>query len=315
VVKYYRVNSNNIEEIDAIESGCWINIYPPFNHDAIKEISDKLGIYIEYFTDALDIDEQSRYEQDDDTKFILLNTPVRNDDLVENRASFITIPISIILKDDYIITTSLFKNPVIDSIINQTRKNIEIVDKKSFVLLLFEKNVSFFLYYLKHINIRFIEFEQAINHNTDNKDFISILQLQKSLIYFETNLRANNLMQVKMKRTNFLETKQDEIKDDIFDEIIIDNQQAIEMSEVYSRIVDSSMGTVSSIISNNVNNVMKRLTGATIIIMVPSLIASLWGMNLNIPLASSSFGFAIVTSCSILIAAILALVLYKKNWM
>ncbi len=295
-------------------AGSWVNIYPPFDYNAINEISEKLGVYIEYFTDALDIDEQSRYDDDDDTKFILLNTPIRNDKIVNStRASFITIPISIVIKDEIVITTSLYKNPVIDSVINKSSRKTQFETITSLVLNIFEQNTNFFHYYLKQINIRFNDFEKIID-SASNQDFVTILQLQKSLIYFETNLRSNNLMMVKMKRTNFLESRDHEELDDQFDEIIIENQQAIEMTEVYSRILDSSMQTITSIISNNVNSIVKRLTGATIILMIPSIISGLWGMNVPVPFGDNPFGFSMITALTFLMVIAIVFLFYKKKW-
>jgi magnesium transporter len=314
VITIYNTIDDKLAEVQEIKSGCWVNIYPPFDYNAINEISDKLGVYIEYFTDALDIDEQSRYEDDDDTKFILLNTPIRNDKIVNStRASFITIPISIVIKDDIVITTSLYKNPVIDSIINKSIRKSQFNDITSLVLNIFDQNTNFFHYYLKQINLRFNDFEKIID-TASNQDFVTVLQLQKSLIYFETNLRSNNLMMVKMKRTNFLNTKVNEEYDDFFDEVIIENHQAIEMTEVYSRILDSSMHTISTIISNNVNVIVKRLTGATIILMIPSIISGLWGMNVPVPFMNNPFGFMSITIATMVLVIGIVFLFYKKRW-
>jgi magnesium transporter len=314
VITIYKNIQGKLTEVETMTAGSWVNIYPPFDYNAINEISEKLGVYIEYFTDALDIDEQSRYDDDDDTKFILLNTPIRNDKIVNStRASFITIPISIVIKDEIVITTSLYKNPVIDSVINKSSRKTQFETITSLVLNIFEQNTNFFHYYLKQINIRFNDFEKIID-SASNQDFVTILQLQKSLIYFETNLRSNNLMMVKMKRTNFLESRDHEELDDQFDEIVIENQQAIEMTEVYSRILDSSMQTISSIISNNVNSIVKRLTGATIILMIPSIISGLWGMNVPVPFGNNPFGFSMITALTFLMVIAIVFLFYKKKW-
>ena len=314
MITIYKNIQGKLTEVETMTAGSWVNIYPPFDYNAINEISEKLGVYIEYFTDALDIDEQSRYDDDDDTKFILLNTPIRNDKIVNStRASFITIPISIVIKDEIVITTSLYKNPVIDSVINKSSRKTQFETITSLVLNIFEQNTNFFHYYLKQINIRFNDFEKIID-SASNQDFVTILQLQKSLIYFETNLRSNNLMMVKMKRTNFLESRDHEELDDQFDEIIIENQQAIEMTEVYSRILDSSMQTITSIISNNVNSIVKRLTGATIILMIPSIISGLWGMNVPVPFGDNPFGFSMITALTFLMVIAIVFLFYKKKW-
>lgn len=314
MITIYQTIDKKLSEVQEITSGCWVNIYPPFDYKAINEISDKLGVYIEFFTDALDIDEQSRYEDDDDTKFILLNTPIRNEKLVSTtRASFITIPISIVIKDNIVITTSLYKNPVIDTVISKFSRKHLFQDITSLVLNIFDRNTDFFHHYLKQINLKFNDFEKIID-SASNQDFVNILQLQKSLIYFETNLRSNNLMMVKMKRTNFLNTRENEEYDDFFDEVIIENQQAIEMTEVYSRILDSSMHTISSIISNNVNFIVKRLTGATIILMLPSIISGLMGMNVPVPFANNSYGFALISMATAFLLIGTTFLFYKKKW-
>jgi magnesium transporter len=168
---------------------------------------------------------------------------------------------------------------------------------------------------LKQINLKFNDFEKTIDKAASNSDFVKILHLQKSLIFFETSLRANNLMLVKMKRTNFLNTRQNEDNDDFFEEIIVENHQAIEMTEVYSRILDSSMQTISSIISNNVNMVMKRLTGITMVLIVPSIISGLWGMNVPLPLANNPFGFLILSFSALLVVVFISLFFIRKNWL
>ncbi|MFY7861193.1 MAG: CorA family divalent cation transporter, partial [Chitinophagales bacterium] len=153
MITIYKNIQGKLTEVETMTAGSWVNIYPPFDYNAINEISEKLSVYIEYFTDALDIDEQSRYDDDDDTKFILLNTPIRNDKIVNStRASFITIPISIVIKDEIVITTSLYKNPVIDSVINKSSRKTQFETMTSLVLNIFEQNTNFFHYYLKQIN-------------------------------------------------------------------------------------------------------------------------------------------------------------------
>ena len=315
MITYYQNIDNKIQEVTELQENCWVNIYPPFDYEAIKTLSNKLDIYIDYFSDALDIDEQSRYEEDDDVKFILIKTPMRNDNLVSStRASFVTIPISIVIKGDIIITTSLFKNPLIDSIINHKRKTV-FEDLPNFILTIFEQNINYFHYYLRQINLKFNEFERKFENNPDNSDFLDILHLQNALIFFETNLRAYNLMLVKMKRTNFLNTRSSEELDDFFDEIIIENHQAIEMTEVYSRILESTMHTITSILSNNVNLIMKRLTGVTMVLMVPSLISGLWGMNVPVPFQNNAYGFYVLSILALAIVMIISLLFIKRKWL
>ena len=315
MLQIYKLIDGKITTIPQVEPGCWVNIYPPTKHDTIKELAEKLDIYIDFFIDALDIDEQSRYETDDDNEFILLKCPIRNEDLIDTKATFITIPISIVRKNDIIITTSLYKNPVIDSFINNTVKNFDPSDHSKFILSIFDKTVYYYLFYLKQINIQINAFEKEMLHASRNQDFANLLNVQKSLIYFVTNLRANDLMMLKMKRTDYLKIKNDESREEMFEEIIIDNSQAVEMSDVYTRILNSTMQAVSSIISNNVNTIMKRLTGVTIVLMIPNLIASFFGMNVKVPFADHLWGFAIICNISLIFSLIMTYWLVRNKWM
>jgi magnesium transporter len=315
MISIYKIINGQLTTIPELEPGCWVNIYPPTRHEVIKDLSEKLQIDIDFFTDALDIDEQSRYETDDENEFILLKTPIRNDHLIDSKATFITVPTSIVRKNDIIITTSLYKNPVIDFFLNNSIKNLDIADHSQFILSIFEKNVYYYLYYLKQINIQINAFEKEMLHASRNKDFADLLNLQKSLIYFVTNLRANDLMMMKMKRTDYLKIRSDETKVEMMEEIMIDNSQAVEMSDVYTRILNSTMEAVSSIISNNVNTVMKRLTGITIILMIPNLIASFFGMNVLIPMANHDWSFVLICNASLLLSIFMTWWLVKNKWM
>jgi magnesium transporter len=307
MISIYKIINGQLTTIPELEPGCWVNIYPPTRHEVIKDLSEKLQIDIDFFTDALDIDEQSRYETDDENEFILLKTPIRNDHLIDSKATFITVPTSIVRKNDIIITTSLYKNPVIDFFLNNSIKNLDIADHSQFILSIFEKNVYYYLYYLKQINIQINAFEKEMLHASRNKDFADLLNLQKSLIYFVTNLRANDLMMMKIRS--------DETKVEMMEEIMIDNSQAVEMSDVYTRILNSTMEAVSSIISNNVNTVMKRLTGITIILMIPNLIASFFGMNVLIPMANHDWSFVLICNASLLLSIFMTWWLVKNKWM
>lgn len=315
MLQIYKLIDGKLSVIPQVEPGCWVNIYPPTKHDTIKDFAEQLDIYIDFFIDALDIDEQSRYETDGDIEFILLKIPVRNENLLETKATFITTPISIVRKNDIIITTSLFKNPVIDSFLNNTVKNFDPSDHNKFILHIFDKTVYYYLYYLKQINIQINAFEKEMLYASRNQDFADLLAVQKSLIYFVTNLRANDLMMMKMKRTDYLKLKTDESKEEMFEEIIIDNSQAVEMSDVYTRILNSTMQAVSSIISNNVNTIMKRLTGVTIVLMIPNLIASFFGMNVHIPFAESFWGFTMICNISLIFSLLMTYWLVRNKWM
>jgi magnesium transporter len=314
MIKYYKRENGSLKELEQPEVGCWINFYGPFAPGETQQFSDKLKIDIDFITDSLDIDERSRYENDEDTDLIVLKTPVENKGISDSEALYITIPIGIIRTPEHIITVSAYQNDVIDFFVKTPPKNFNPADVDGFILSLFDKNVVVFQQYLKQINYKRYSFEKSLYNSSKNEDLTHLLNIQKSLIYFVTNLRSNELLKMKMKRTNFLRIT-DEEKNDWLDDIIIENSQALEVSEMYANILNGTMDTFASIISNNLNQVMKRLTSVTIVLMVPTLIASFYGMNVeHLPYAHHPYSFVIVFSISILLSVGMTWVFVKNKW-
>lgn len=314
MIKYYKRENGALKELASAENGCWINLYGPFVPGETQQFSDKLKIDIDFITDSLDIDERSRYESDEGDDLIVLKTPVENVGISDSEAMIITIPIGIIRTEDHIITVSAYKNEVVDYFSLTPPKGFDPADVEAFILHFFEKNVAVYQNFLKQINYRRYSYEKSLYYSSKNEDLTKLLNLQKSLIYFVTNLRSNELLMMKIKRTNFLKLK-DEDKLDWLDDNIIENSQALEMSEMYSNILNGTMDTFASIISNNLNIVMKRLTSVTIVLMVPTLIASFYGMNVDhLPFAHHSNSFAIVFGFSILLSIAMTWFFVRKNW-
>ncbi len=317
MIKYYKKSNNTIVEIDRPEPDCWINVYPPFDHKRLATLSDAIDIPIDYLLDSIDINERSRFEQDDNVKLIVINTPIENDmeNSIDNDAFYITIPIGIILTQDYNIIISSAQNKVIDWFFSIAIKHLSPSEKEMIVMKIFEKNVFYFIQYLAEMNKRRYLIEKELMHSSRNTELAKLLNIQKSLVYFVTDLRANELLMMKIQRTNFLGIKTDEEKNDYLSDIIIDSSQALEMATVYTNILNGTMDAFGSIISNNLNAVMKRLTSITIILMVPTLIASFYGMNFkNLPLENSSNGFFIIMFLSIFVSLVLYLLFRKIRW-
>lgn len=314
MIKYYKRENGALKELASAEAGCWINLYGPFVPGETQRFSDKLKIDIDFITDSLDVDERSRYESDEGDDLIVLKTPVENAGISDSEAMIITIPIGIIRTEDHIITVSAYKNEVVDYFSLTPPKGFDPADVEAFILHFFEKNVAVYQNFLKQINYKRYSYEKSLYYSSKNEDLTKLLNLQKSLIYFVTNLRSNELLMMKIKRTNFLKLK-DEDKLDWLDDNIIENSQALEMSEMYSNILNGTMDTFASIISNNLNIVMKRLTSVTIVLMVPTLIASFYGMNVDhLPFAHHSNSFAIVFGFSILLSIAMTWFFVRKNW-
>ncbi|GIV33132.1 MAG: magnesium transporter [Chitinophagales bacterium] len=316
MIEIFKKINGEVVKIAAPESDCWINIYPPFSHEDLENISEELSIPLDFLTDSLDLEERSRYEVEDGVKLIVLNTPVLNESELfsENKAIYITIPIGIILLDDKILTISPCENPVIDNFINKRVKQFDPANRSRFIIQMLDRNVYYFLHYLKQINNKRSLIEEELFQSSRNKELAQLMNIQKSLVYFVTTLRANELMMLKMQRTDFLKIEEDEELRDLLQDIIIDNSQALDMANVYTNILNGTMDAFASVISNNLNTVMKRLTSVTIMLMVPTLVSSFYGMNVHLPGQDAKLAFLIIILVSLGLTALLTWFFLKKEW-
>lgn len=282
MIRYYTREKRRLVELPEPEPGCWVNLTPPFAPDELEDFARRFEFDPVFLTDSLDLDERARYERDEDIRFILINTPLlnRTDETSENEAIFITIPIGIILTIEHVITVSAYETPVLDRFLDNKVRNFNPGDEKRFVLQVLEQNVYYFLSCLKTLNLRRNRIEKELMHSSRNAELKQLLSIEKSLVYFLNSLNANELLKMKMKRTDFLHINGDEDMTDLFEDIIIDNSQALSMANVYTNILNGTMDAYSSIISNNLNQVIHRLTVITVVLMVPTLISSFLGMNI-----------------------------------
>jgi len=303
-----------LRQINAVEPGCWINIYPPFTHEQLLEISAELEIDIDYLTDSLDVDERSRYDTDDDVEIIVINVPLKREVEDPNDLQYINIPVGIISKPDFIVTISAFENPVINMFLKGAVKNFDPSDQSMMALHIFDKTVYFFLRYLKEINNVINVLEKELYDSSRNEELAKMLLVQKSLVYFVTNLRSNEFMMMKIQRTDFLKIKEDEFKSDHLSDIIVDNNQALEMSNVYTNILNGTMDAFASIISNNLNQVMKRLTSVTIILTLPTLVSGLYGMNVVNGWEQNPHAFLYLIVISLVITGVTSFYFWKRRW-
>ena len=299
MIRHYIKKDLKIAEIESLQASSWINIQPPFNHEELTSLASRLSIPLDFLTDSLDIDERSRYEREDDIKLIVINTPIINSKGKESEAIYITAPIGIILTEENIVTITSVENPIIEKFLENRVKHFNPDDHKLFVLQLFEQTVFRFLECLKKLNLKRNLIEQELYNSSRNKELQELLRIEKSLVYFVNSLSSNELLKMKMKRTDLLKIREMEEHLDLFEDIIIDNSQALEMSNVYTNILSGTMEAYASIVSNNLNVFIQRLTIITIILMLPTLIASLFGMNVDIPFADSEYTFYFILVISI----------------
>lgn len=297
MIRYFTREKRRLVELTEPDPGCWIHLAPPFAPDELEDFARRLEFDPVFLTDSLDLDERARYERDEDIRFILINTPVKNRNSgSENEAYFITVPIGIILTIEHVITVSAFETPVLEKFLENNIRDFNPADEKRFVLQVLEQNVYHFLSCLKTLNLRRNRIEKELLHSSRNTELKQLLSIEKSLVYFVNSLNANELLKMKMKRTDFLHINGDEDLTDLFEDIIIDNSQALSMSNVYTNILNGTMDAYSSIISNNLNIVIHRLTVITVVLMVPTLISSFLGMNIpnGIPEHPWAFYFVVI---------------------
>lgn len=300
MIQYFKNIEQKTIAIDKHTDAVWVNVLPPLKLEEFNELSENMEIPIDFLKDSLDIDERSRYEIEDDVKLIVIKTPTENNSFNLSDAFYITIPICIILTHNQIVTVNSFENEAIKKFLN-TFQHRNPDRMNMMVLKIFEKVTTNFQDYLKEINTRRNSLEQKLYDSNRNEELLQLMRIQKSFVYFITALRSNELLMMKISRTNILKLKEEER--DFLEDLIVETSQALEMANTYTNILNSTLDAFASIISNNQNEVLKRLTTLTIFLSVPVLIASIYGMNVPIPYKDSHLAFWMPVILSIIILA------------
>ena len=295
MLKIHNTNAetNKMEEIKEFKKGSWINLVNPSENE-IKKVCENVQIQEDFIRDALDFEEKARIdnEEDDGTILFVVDVPIIEKN--EENDVFTTMPLGmIVVRDDFFITVSLRKNKVIEDFEKMKIKNFQTYKKSKLIFQILYLNSSYYLTYLKQINKETEIAEYILKKSMKNKELLKLLSLEKSLVYFTTSLKSNEVVMEKTLRGKIIKLYDED--EDILEDAIVENKQAIEMSKIYSDILNGTMDAYASIISNNLNGVMKMLTSITIILAIPTLIASLWGMNVPVPFQNSEWGFAILS--------------------
>ncbi|HVU54741.1 MAG TPA: magnesium transporter CorA family protein [Puia sp.] len=311
MIQFFKNINHQTVEIDSPENGTWVNILPPLKQQEFTNLSDALDIPLDFLTDSLDIDERARFEEEDNVKLIVIKTPTENNSFNESDAYYITIPICIILTHNQVVTVNSFENGAIKKFLN-TFQNRHPDKKNMMVLKVIEKITQTYMEYLKEINQRRNLMEQKLYASNRNEELLELMKIQKSMVYFVTALRSNELLLLKLARTNFLGLTDEE--KEFLDDLAVDMSQALEMANIYTNILSSTLDAFASIINNNMNNVLKRLTSITIILSLPALVTGIYGMNVPIPYAKSHYAFYIPILLSVGISIIISWYFMKKKW-
>ncbi|MCG7858720.1 magnesium transporter CorA family protein [Flavihumibacter sp.] len=310
MIQYFKNINHQTIAINKPENGAWVNVLPPLKQEEFTELAEGLDIPLDFLTDSLDIDERTRFEEDDNVKLIVIKTPTENNSFNDSDAFYITIPICIILTHNQIVTVNSFENDAIKKFLN-TFQNRHPDNRKLMVLKIIEKVVQNYMEFLKEINHKRNLLEQKLYDSNRNEELLQLMRIQKSLVYFVTALRSNELLLIKLERTNFLSLNEEE--KEIMSDLIVDNSQALEMANIYTNILSSTLDAFASIIANNQNEVLKRLSVITITLSFPVLVASIYGMNVPIPYANSPYAFYIPVFLSMAISLAIGWFFLKKK--
>ena len=292
-MKTYWNTTGCLKMLDEWQPNCWIQVTCPTDEDQ-RMLEEQFNIPDYFLPDISDTDERARYEYDDGWMLIILRIPYVKE--IRSRTPYTTVPLGIIHKRDVTITVCYYEtNMMIDFVSFHQKRGEGFTDYVDMIFRLFLSSAVWYLKRLKQINTLIEKAKRNLDHNVDNESLIGLSRLQDSLTYFQTSIRGNENMLQKLK----FKLQVDELDADLIEDVNIEMTQARETTSIYSDILESTMDTYSSIINNNMNNVMRTLTVVTIIMMFPTLVAGLFGMNLINGMENSSIGFIVALIISI----------------
>jgi magnesium transporter len=304
----FKTVNNEIMRTDTFEEGVWVNLVNP-NEEEITTVGNALEVEMDFLKAALDEEERARIESDNGQTLIIVDIPI-----VEKEGQmnvYTTIPLAIILIKHTIITVCLKEETLLNDFISNKVKAFFTQFKTRFVLQILYKNSTRYLQYLKHIDKTSSRIEQDLHRSMKNKELIQMLKLEKSLVYFSTALKSNEVVLEKLMKHEYVKNYTEDTE--LLEDVIIENKQAIEMANIYSSILTGTMDAFASVISNNLNMVMKFLTSVTIVMAIPTMVSSFFGMNVNpLPLAGP-LSFWIIVAISLVMCVVTVFALYKKK--
>ncbi|MDD4857443.1 MAG: magnesium transporter CorA family protein [Candidatus Krumholzibacteria bacterium] len=304
----FKATNDGLIITDEILKDCWVRVANPTSAEC-EFLSKKLGIPPAFLTDPLDVDERARIETDEGVTLIIVRIPFFDKDNVD--IPYTTLPLGIIFTDDCILTVCAKYVETFLDFVSGRVKNFSIESRGRFILQIFFRTALLYLSYLKDINKRTDSIEMELHRSMRNVELIKLLNLEKSLVFFTTSLRSNELMMERIAKTGLRMTEDDK---ELLDDVIIENRQGIEMANIYSNILSGMMDAFASVINNNLTLVMKFLTSVTIIFMIPTFVSSTFGMNVPLPFQNSPHAFLIVTGISLMLSLTGVWIFWKRRW-
>lgn len=311
MIKYFKTDNQIIHEEEKLEDGVWAQMINPTQQEC-EDMAQVLNVDIDDIKAALDEEESSRIELQDGYTLILVDIPTT--EIRHEKQSYTTIPLGIILTQDVIVTVCTEDTPVLKNFVVNRVKEFSTKKRLRFVYQILFRTATIYQMNLRIIDKRRTEIEERIGKSTEDMDLIDLHELESTLVYFATSLRANSVVLDRLTRYKRLEQYPED--KELLDDVIVENQQAIEMTSIYRDIINGTRELMSSVIDNRLNNVMKYLTSITIVMAIPTIISGIYGMNVDgrwMPFAQTPFGFWIICLIILLICMITMLVLHKKK--
>lgn len=296
-------------EKDVWQTDCWIHVEAPTGAD-IKYLTEDLKVPDSFLSDIADVDERPRIEEEDGWTLIILRIPHRDSG---NDIPYITVPLGFIMKEHYFVSVCHYNTDMLPDFIKYgNRKRVSIAGNWDLLFRLFLSSSVWYLKYLKQINYQSRLVEKELERSIQNVELQRLLKIEKSLVFFITSMRGNDNLLTKLKN---LKIQRQFFDDDLVEDVEIELRQALDSARIYSDILSGTMDAYASVISNNLNVIMKRMTSISLILMVPTLIASLYGMNVPNALSEASYGFVVIVVVSFLFASLGFLTFKRMKWL
>lgn len=308
MITFYKNTENGLTVLTEPINNCWINVVDPTPEEVTR--IQALGVPADYITFPLDLNERARTERENGELLVILRIPFYQGETAD--IPYITIPLGIILTDKYVITVCKRDNEILQGLTSTRVRNLVTAKRLRFVLQIFFNTAKKYLAYLQAIDKSVDTLEDELQLSSRNKELLALLKYQKSLTFFTTALKSNELLMERLQRSQLFRTYPED--EDLLEDVLTENQQAIEMTNISTNILSSMMDAFASIISNNLNVVMKLLTSITIVISIPTMITSFFGMNVHLPFEALPFASGIILLISLGFSTSVAYFFWKRDW-
>ena len=309
MIQLFQTQQSKLQEVELLHEGDWVNVVDP-TYEERTWLEQNCPFVLDYLTDSLDSDELARVEKEDDYLLVVIRLPHFRG--VEHDTPFNTLPLLVFLTEQHFITLCKEENVIIQEFIRERVRGFNTAKRNRFLLQLMLKTAGKFLVHLRNINKIVEQLEDELENSLRNREIMELLRYEKALIYYTTALQSNGAMMERLRRLRIFSAFEED--EDLLEDVLIENQQAIEMTGVSVRVLGQMMEAYSSIINNNMNNVMKTLTLVTIGLAIPTLFASLYGMNVRLPMQNSSLAFGMVILSSFAIMALVYWFFRRIRW-